>query len=181
MDESSNSVVTARRILLQRLQSLQRAGVQQIRKVPAAATTELAASPTAGDVRSRRAGSGDPRTTGDPRTIASAGTSAAVGQADKVSTLETTDLVRPPTSPALQMPRSKTVAAPADLLPLSRSYPTDLPDSLADRQQLLADLNNEVRACQLCRELACTRKQTVFGVGSCAAASSVFWRGAGGG
>jgi uracil-DNA glycosylase family 4 len=59
----------------------------------------------------------------------------------------------------------KTVAGPANLLPEGQSYPTDLPDSLSDRQQLLADLDNEVRACQLCRELACTRKQTVFGVG----------------
>jgi len=49
-----------------------------------------------------------------------------------------------------------------------------LPDGLADRQQLLADLNAEVRACQLCRELACTRKQTVFGVGHARAPVAFF-------
>jgi DNA polymerase len=49
---------------------------------------------------------------------------------------------------------------------LSASYPTNLPTSLADRQQHLADLNMQVRGCQLCRDLACTRKQIVFGVGT---------------
>jgi uracil-DNA glycosylase len=48
---------------------------------------------------------------------------------------------------------------------LIQPYP-DLPTSLTDRQKLLAELNTQVRACKLCRDLACTRKQTVFGVGS---------------
>jgi DNA polymerase len=45
-------------------------------------------------------------------------------------------------------------------------YPTNLPASFSDRQNLLEALNTEVRSCTLCRDLACTRKQTVFGVGS---------------
>jgi hypothetical protein len=48
---------------------------------------------------------------------------------------------------------------------LTAPYPANLPTSLSDRQDLLETLNSEVRACTLCRELACTRKQTVFGVG----------------
>jgi len=51
------------------------------------------------------------------------------------------------------------------LSPLLQPYPADLPDSVAERQDLLAAVNSEVRACKLCRDLACTRKQTVFGVG----------------
>lgn len=47
----------------------------------------------------------------------------------------------------------------------AETYPKDLPIAAADRQALLDELNSEVRACQLCRELACTRTQTVFGVG----------------
>jgi uracil-DNA glycosylase family 4 len=61
------------------------------------------------------------------------------------------------------MPVSPSPALP---LSLSRPYPADLPTATTARQQLLDDLNTEVRACQLCRDLACTRKQTVFGVGS---------------
>jgi uracil-DNA glycosylase len=49
---------------------------------------------------------------------------------------------------------------------LTAPYSTDLPTSLSDRQNLLETLNTEVRSCTLCRDLACTRKQTVFGVGS---------------
>jgi len=48
---------------------------------------------------------------------------------------------------------------------LRQPYPTDLPDSVAERQQLLSAVDSEVRMCTLCRELACSRKQTVFGVG----------------
>jgi DNA polymerase len=61
------------------------------------------------------------------------------------------------------MPRS---ISPTPPLALSQPYAADLPDAVTGRQQLLDELNSEVRACTLCRELACTRKQTVFGVGS---------------
>ncbi len=45
-------------------------------------------------------------------------------------------------------------------------FPADLPDDLAARENLLTDLRTKVAACRLCNELACTRKQTVFGVGT---------------
>jgi uracil-DNA glycosylase family 4 len=60
------------------------------------------------------------------------------------------------------MPRSP-FSAPS--LTISQPYPADLPTAAAGRQQLLDELNTEVRGCKLCRELACTRTQTVFGVG----------------
>jgi len=74
------------------------------------------------------------------------------------------------TRPAMEspMPRAKQPAA----VPLAAGsliaapYPTDLPDSPAQRQRLLDELDAQVRPCLLCRELATGRKQTVFGVGN---------------
>jgi len=121
MDDYDAQAQSARRILTQRLESLERAGVQQLGKV------RVAAAPIEGVH------------TQDHRVPAS-------------------DL-RPP---ALK------VASPLHpaSLSLADSYPTDLPSDVAERQQLLLELNDQVRACTLCRDLACSRKQTVFGVGS---------------
>jgi uracil-DNA glycosylase family 4 len=56
---------------------------------------------------------------------------------------------------------------PASLaVPLTDVDPTELPAPAGEREQLLDELNTQVRACTLCRDLACSRKQTVFGVGS---------------
>src|SRR4029077_7370111 len=69
---------------------------------------------------------------------------------------------------ASSMPRSPSrplTPSPSPPLWITQPYPTDLPKTSADRQQLLDDLNAKVRGCTLCRELACTRTQTVFGVG----------------
>jgi DNA polymerase len=49
---------------------------------------------------------------------------------------------------------------------IRQPYATDLPGDAAGCQSLLDGLNASVRACTLCRELAATRKQTVFGVGN---------------
>jgi DNA polymerase len=48
---------------------------------------------------------------------------------------------------------------------LRQPYPVDLPADAAGCQGLLDAANADVRACTLCRDLAATRKQTVFGVG----------------
>lgn len=87
----------------------------------------------------------------------------------------TTSPLAPPAAP-LPPPRAATetpmprkpAAAPVPSLNslLAQPYPDDLPDSAADRQRLLDELNEQVRPCVLCRELATGRKQTVFGVGS---------------
>ncbi len=66
-----------------------------------------------------------------------------------------------PTRKPAQAPSAATTL----LASATAAYPKDLPVATADRQALLDELNDEVRACQRCRELACTRKQTVFGVG----------------
>jgi DNA polymerase len=66
-----------------------------------------------------------------------------------------------------QLPRAKSTAlTPAMHSLIGRPYPQDLPQAAAERQQLLDELNAQVRPCLLCRELASGRKQTVFGVGN---------------
>src|SRR5262245_27141422 len=122
MDDRNDYAVAARRVLTQRLESLQRAGVQQLGK-----------------------------------------TSAVVGPHEALQMaarqMPTAD-VPPPIS---NSPSPRPVALS---LSLTDHYRADLPGAKSDRQQLLDELNNQVRACALCRDLACSRKQTVFGVGS---------------
>jgi uracil-DNA glycosylase family 4 len=73
--------------------------------------------------------------------------------------------------PAASPPMRKS-PLPAPQVPLEtpptalEKYSTHLPTSLAERQTLLDSLNTQVRACTRCRDLACTRQQTVFGVGT---------------
>jgi DNA polymerase len=55
---------------------------------------------------------------------------------------------------------------PSDDALRGQPYPAGLPVSAADRQQMLDELALRVRGCTLCKELACTRTQTVFGVGN---------------
>lgn len=133
MDDRESNLRTARRILTQRLESLHRAGVEQLPR---------GAGVLPADGHSRAAIVGSPGDDLQP-----------IRPASPDSRLPTPDSPPPSRQPLIPSP-------------LSAPYPTDLPSSLVDRQQLLDSLNTEVRACTLCRDLACTRKQTVFGVGS---------------
>lgn len=123
MDDRNDYALAARRVLAQRLESLHRAGVQQVVKVR-------------GPVRPKE----------PPQKLAPTSTASNIQIPDSIST--------------------------PSVLPASLSHSLSegsLADSRAtagDPQQLLDDLNTEVRACTLCRDLACSRKQTVFGVGS---------------
>jgi DNA polymerase len=121
MDDRGESVLKARRILTQRLESLQRTGVEQIRRV------NLLAAPSLTVPSQIVAASSDRATvsagSGHPHTIA--------GSQD---------------APTTARPAAETLSG--------------------DDRQLLQQLNEQVRACTLCRELACSRKQTVFGVGN---------------
>jgi uracil-DNA glycosylase family 4 len=128
----------ARRILAQRLESLQLAGVLDIGRVPA----QPAASPT---TPTRSVSEGVP-----PPAAATP-----------------TPLPAPQETP---MPRPK-AAAPTSLAAAAASlirqpYPANLPSDAPGCRSLLTALDAEVKPCQLCRELAATRKQTVFGVGN---------------
>jgi len=75
-------------------------------------------------------------------------------------------LAPPRVAPETTMPRRTAAPAPALHSLLGQPYPADLPDAAPDRQRLLDELNEQVRPCLLCRELAKGRKQTVFGVGN---------------
>jgi len=70
------------------------------------------------------------------------------------------------TEPAMPRAKSNATLSPTLHSLIGQPYPSDLPDSAADRQRLLDELNAQVRPCLLCRELASGRKQTVFGVGN---------------
>ncbi|MBI5758562.1 MAG: uracil-DNA glycosylase [Planctomycetales bacterium] len=59
---------------------------------------------------------------------------------------------------------SPTLAAPFS--PISQPVQPEIKLSRDDRTQRLAVLNETVKQCQRCSELASTRKQTVFGVGN---------------
>jgi uracil-DNA glycosylase len=72
--------------------------------------------------------------------------------------------------PSLPIPgmRPSNVPATSVKVPLSTDSQRWMTESYTDdqRSKQLAVLQNEVAACKRCSELACTRKQTVFGVGT---------------
>jgi len=128
VDDRNRQLESARRMLAARLESLQRAGVQQLGRVPppiaklaAAAVSAPAAAPP---------------------------------------------IAPPRAAPQTPMPRRPAAPAPSLHSLLTQPYPADLPESAADRQRLLDEVNEQVRPCLLCRDLASGRKQTVFGVGN---------------
>lgn len=132
MADDSNAAL-ARRLLLQQLESLQRAGVMQI--------SRLAATIADSDVSVVSLQEEQPAPRMETKTAAGGGRKA-----------------------------SAAVALASGSAVVTQSYPTDLPDSPAERQRLLDELDaTQVRGCPLCKELACSRKQTVFGVGNPAA------------
>jgi len=149
MDDRSQTIAKARQILTQRLESLQRAGVEQLPREFAANVAW--AMPTTAPQQSVTAET--PATSPTPTSCTPAPNAPP------------NPSPRPSVSPSFVMPRAA-ATTPSAPLSLSQPYPCDFPDATSARQQLLDDLNNEVRGCKLCRELACTRKQTVFGIGS---------------
>ena len=67
------------------------------------------------------------------------------------------------------MPRFKPAVTVPSVSLAGLPYPSDIPLDPAEKQRLMDELNVTVRGCPLCRELVCTRTQTVFGVGNPAA------------
>lgn len=158
MDDHESNLLAARRIVRQRLESLQRAGVEQIGKAPAVA-------PVAGAEPGARSETNG----GNLATASITNPNASISAPAQRQSAPVTPPALPPATPSLPtvMPRPR---SPAPLLSTSSSlaspYPADLPNSVAERQSLLDSLNAKIRGCTLCRELACTRTQTVFGVGN---------------
>ncbi len=138
MDEHDHALVAARQMLAQHLESLSRAGVMQIGKVPAAM----------------------------PRPVV--GVASASPGPLPVDATRPDERPLPATSPPQDalMPRAKPAPALAGVSILTRPYPTDVPSDTASRQRMLDQLNEQVRGCKLCTLLAKQRTQTVFGVGN---------------
>jgi DNA polymerase len=120
MDDCQDRLLAARRILIERLQALQLAGVEQLPRGTALRPAH----------------------------------ETAIDQEPASEAMPAKPKNSPPAS--LSVSPSRPLALPPD---------TALPAS-GDPEDLLAELNTQVRGCTLCRELACTRKQTVFGVGN---------------
>jgi DNA polymerase len=127
MDDRTPQQQTAQRIVAQRLESLNRAGVEQVRR-PRKRVVNSAAGPE-----------GQPP--GSPSVAESLPSAAerAKGTSSHVPPL--------PHAP----PQTASARLPIDA---------------SSAQSLLDALNKQVRGCSLCRELACTRNQTVFGAGN---------------
>jgi DNA polymerase len=141
MDEHELTRATARQLLAQHLESLARAGVMQIGKVPTSA----------------------------PRSpVGAASASRGLAPADSIdSPMRAAPAPSPPQD--VPMPRAKAALSLAGVSILTRPYPTDIPSDAPSRQRLLDQLNEQVRGCKLCAVLAKQRTQTVFGVGNPAA------------
>jgi hypothetical protein len=117
MEDRQTIVNTARRILLQRLESLHRAGIQQLPR-------RIGVSPVQNTLlrlgeRAERSKSGE-------------------GAVDSLPV---------PTTPLNPEPRAPSPLPPPSMPSLTAPYPTNLPTSLADRQNLLETLSTEVRSC----------------------------------
>ena len=125
-----------RRLILQRLESLQRAGVLDLPRWDRARGTDpqgRSLEPTGSPQRS-------PQCAAPER--------------------------RPPTGPTAEPPGAAAPATtPPNLFSPTDDMPTMKPLPLEQRVDALATLCRDVAACRRCQELASTRTQTVFGVG----------------
>jgi DNA polymerase len=170
---SSDDLQLAQRIVRQRLESLQRAGVQQIGRVPSGAGsgTVSVAAVQAATVPPARGVDVQPAVASSPT------------PADRIHQQIAAAAQRETLDPLLEpaMPRAKGSSAPTGAPAIRKSaagsplvgasvvsqpYTRDLPQSLDGRQHELALIRDIVAHCTLCKELACTRTQTVFGVGN---------------
>lgn len=143
MNSSGERDGAQRRAVLQRLESLQRAGVRQLRR---AAPSEVPATPGVSAAVPR---SPDPMPRA-PKSSASVPTPAAAAPS-------ATPAKAPPTSTPIAAPVAAAAVAPAAAEP---------PDEGTRRSLALDALRTQVAACTRCSELACQRTQTVFGVGT---------------
>ena len=139
MSGESDTQARARRLLVQRLESWQGAGVLDIARTPPPVTPAPLAE----------------------QKITSAASSAA-------GTLQTPVVPQTPSSVPQEasMARLRPASAPSTGSAIAQPYPSGLPTAASGCQSLMDELNTQVRSCMLCRDLARTRKQTVFGVGN---------------
>ena len=162
---------TAKRILWQRLESLQRAGVTQLGQIPAPTAAvagrhplEPAGNKTVSELVVRSPVENIPPAAQTHREDAEKPPLKTVLSPDK----KLKSSLSVPTSPTFQensMARAKPAAAPAADSRFHLPLPPSL-KSIAERTNVLESLKLEVAACKLCKALVCNRTQTVFGVGT---------------
>jgi uracil-DNA glycosylase family 4 len=180
MDEALDAAGT-RRLLIQRLESLEAAGVRQLRRAPRLAAASSAAKPRAlaepvqiepvqiepvqiEPVQIETAADARPA----PRSFAGAPHDATVSARDAIETAKPGPITRhSPPARLLDSP-------PTEGLLLLADAPSGPPLDLAGRVSALEVLRGEVAACQRCPHLAAERTQTVFGVGNVQARLCLF-------
>jgi DNA polymerase len=149
MSDTTYDQATAQRALVQRLESLQRAGVRQIGKVPAAIAPPVANAPLAPSTPVVEARRSDPPI-------------ARQAENPVRERIQEEDMARARSGTPRQT--IGTVAAGSSLR--DKPYSAGGGASVAKREQALEAINAEVRVCTFCKELACTRNKTVFGIGN---------------
>jgi DNA polymerase len=154
-------------MLRQRLEALQRAGVRQIGRVPST-VAPLSAGPVAATAVA-------PTVDVQPA-VAAAPTAAdrlrqeivAAGQRESLDPQEPV-MPRAKGSSASTPPPIRKSAAGTPLVGdsvIAQPYTADSPKTADGRRHELALIQDIVANCTLCKELACSRTQTVFGVGN---------------
>jgi DNA polymerase len=151
MEDSSELLARLSRVLFQRLESLQRSGVATLGKSNANVLPAEILQPAAAP-RPAASGPVESRFVMKPSTLAPSSPPVAAPAQDSIS-----------------MPRAKTTASPASptktIESVKNSTPVQ-PVAVGQRAEALAALACEVAGCKLCKDLAKTRTQTVFGVGN---------------
>jgi uracil-DNA glycosylase len=149
--------MNSRRILRQKLEDLQRAGVTQVPSVMAElveALSDVATVPAksvgvAAELTARAA---------SPRDVAPARLSPSTAP-DTAGTAPSTSSAKPPAKQSLK-------ETPIKKKPKAVTKRKESTLSRDDRESKLVSLAKRVAACQKCQELADARTQTVFGVGN---------------
>ena len=136
--------MTLRRAIVQQIESFASAGVTEVRKPQRRAKTKQSTTTAAAAVKP------------------AAGKSAA--PAAKPATSSPPRPTTPSARPAARAP-GKQVAAPTSLFDVQAAW-TSAPLKQPERVAALEVLQQQVRGCTRCRELADTRTQIVFGVGN---------------
>ena len=161
MTEPSDSY----RLVLQRLQDLERAGVSHLPKCTVSAPPPIVVEPAVVQHAGTQRAASQP-----PETQRVAASPPTVPIPDPVTTSRATQpdpaapgIDQPATLPSASSPASPgSIVTAADLVPLA-----ELPNHpLDERTPLLAQLDEQVKQCTSCPELVSNRTQTVFGVGN---------------
>lgn len=170
MSLPSDGSQSVRRLVLQRLQSLRRAGVSQLTR-QSETSTELSSSPGAAPA----AAPSRPNTPAiNPAELAGVASSATPTVAPTPLGVQTPRVDQPtrrqvdlpsPAQKEVPASRSPLVTTPSPVAPAGASLEASMVPSENARVHQLQILRQEVADCTRCPQLAQTRKQTVFGTG----------------